>query len=479
MRSVRAALPTDGTSAAVMPAALPPIYMPIPRPAPAPTTAAVAGIGGGTSTTLLSRSFDKAEALRILREAFEEIPAEEWTGLARLIEEWERDKPFAGKKVLLNCHLTRSTLIMVYALLIAGAELDVSATSELVVHSDIQEILVRAGIPFYSPLPPSGDYDVTLDCAAGLVGKIRPKIGSVELTHVDPRVYEGLDYPIISADYDSITKNIETYYGTGDGCRRALIAHERQQWEEIISSMEQELERLMLAARQARENYGERSIELAVLLRSIAARREQLAKLLPEITEEEISRKLFNRGRKFVIFGFGKVGKGIVQALLASGVLPEDITFIDRDKGQLLKSLSFNLGFTPSSRSFIYFKDSSPEKLAESCAAIRRAVHEASTVITATGVEGLVSRYFERGDFRWMDPETGQERGPLLVNMGTPDEWGVNFSDKDILNNKKPANFGLQKPEPPRQVLFLARQKKPEQPPTRVIFLGPIFECLL
>src|SRR3989344_7605130 len=306
MRSVRAALPTDGTSAAVMPAALPPIYMPIPRPAPAPTTAAVAGIGGGTSTTLLSRSFDKAEALRILREAFEEIPAEEWTGLARLIEEWERDKPFAGKKVLLNCHLTRSTLIMVYALLIAGAELDVSATSELVVHSDIEEVLVRAGIPFYSPLPPTEvEYDVTLDCAAGLVHKVRPKIGSVELTHVDPRVYEGLDYPVVSADYLSVAKNIETYYGTGDGCSRALIAHERQQWEEIISSMDRELEMSMLAARQTREKYGDRSIELAVLSRSIAVKREQLAKLLPEITEAEISRKLFNRGKKFLVFGFG------------------------------------------------------------------------------------------------------------------------------------------------------------------------------
>jgi len=71
--------------------------------------------------------------------------------------------------------------------------------------------------------------------------------------------------------------------------------------------------------------------------------------------------------------------------------------------------------------------------------------------ITATGVQNVMSQYFELLDF---------EKVPLLVNMGTPDEWGNKFPEDIILNKKKPANFMLEYP-------------------TEIIYLDPIFYLLL
>ena len=72
-------------------------------------------------------------------------------------------------------------------------------------------------------------------------------------------------------------------------------------------------------------------------------------------------------------------------------------------------------------------------------------------MITATGQAGALSHYFSQSDY---DPV------PLLINMGTFDEFGANFSPKRIINHKKPANFMLEYP-------------------TEVIYLDPIFSLFL
>ncbi len=82
---------------------------------------------------------------------------------------------------------------------------------------------------------------------------------------------------------------------------------------------------------------------------------------------------------------------------------------------------------------------------------IRSLLPQIWAVITATGQAGAVSRHFSQSDFNLV---------PLLINMGTFDEFGVNFSPERILNRKKPANFMLEYP-------------------TEVIYLDPIFSLFL
>ena len=82
---------------------------------------------------------------------------------------------------------------------------------------------------------------------------------------------------------------------------------------------------------------------------------------------------------------------------------------------------------------------------------IRSLLPQIWAVITATGQAGALSRYFSQSDYNLV---------PLLINMGTLDEFGARFSPQRILNHKKPANFMLEYP-------------------TEVIYLDPIFSLFL
>ncbi len=82
---------------------------------------------------------------------------------------------------------------------------------------------------------------------------------------------------------------------------------------------------------------------------------------------------------------------------------------------------------------------------------IRSLLPQIWAVITATGQAGALSQYFIQNDY---------DAVPLLINMGTFDEFGNHFSPKRIINHKKPANFMLEYP-------------------TEIIYLDPIFSLFL
>ena len=123
-----------------------------------------------------------------LIKAYSQIEPEEYRCLLSLMEEWRVSKPFVGKKVLMNAHLTLITLTMVHALWLGGAEVDITAISPLVVHGpekgkfDTVTPLLEAEVCYYpnGAIPENKKrdyYDVTFDCGAELLGLVIPKKG--------------------------------------------------------------------------------------------------------------------------------------------------------------------------------------------------------------------------------------------------------------------------------------------------------------
>lgn len=132
-------------------------------------------------------------------------------------------------------------------------------------------------------------------------------------------------------------------------------------------------------------------------------------------------------GKSFVIFGNGKVGNGIAEAI---SLLDAKTTIIDIHPPP-----------TDQFDSFDYVAGSDKEGVVKVCAA-------ANYIITATGMKNLISdkyAYLGLGD-----------ANARLINMGAEDEFGPAIPFAKAENNKSPLNFLL--PEP-----------------TRLRFLDPIF----
>lgn len=122
---------------------------------------------------------------------------------------------------------------------------------------------------------------------------------------------------------------------------------------------------------------------------------------------------MFNK--PYIVFGYGKVSRGIVYQLKK---FSQDITVIDTKCPSVLRGVKFIA--------------------ADNRQEIRHAISGAYAAITATGVSGLMTHYYHffKADFG----------DCLLANMGAADEFGENFSEDEILFNKKPLNFSLVEP---------------------------------
>ena len=143
---------------------------------------------------------------------------------------------------------------------------------------------------------------------------------------------------------------------------------------------------------------------------------------------------------KFMIFGFGKVGKGIASALESAGTPRKNIFIIE------ISSEAYMDAMKNSYQSLLL-----SEHTQENIEKIKQMIPDMWAVITATGVDGAISQYFSQGDFNSI---------PFLINMVMGDEFGLHFSTERIVNRKKPANFMLDYP-------------------TDVIYLDPIFALFL
>jgi adenosylhomocysteinase len=248
-----------------------------------------------------------------LYEAYsKKIPKNQYLCLNQLMSEWKESKPFQGKKILINQHITLFTLTFIHALILGGAEVEVTATPILNIHGknkkdfDAFTPIEKANVPFY----PDGNipenkknnyYDVIFDCGAGLVNNVIPKLGALELTKTPRSVYDNINYPVIDVD-DSKTKEIETHYGTGDGFIRCI------------------LQLFKMSAKQVHNNCIVYSISPKTLLIE----------------------------NKYVIFGYGKVGTDIVDELKTAGAAMDNIFILDIDKKacEKAKKMGFKIIFS-------------------------------------------------------------------------------------------------------------------------------------
>lgn len=200
----------------------------------------------------------------------------------------------------------------------------------------------------------NGIYDFHLDCAAELLNRQSPRIGTVEITGTGTNKYGEamIDYPIISIDMCEI-KNLEGMLGTGEDFVRAFT----------------------------------------------------------EITNENIA------NRAFMIFGYGKVGKGIANYLKKEGAI---ITVVDLNTTFLDQAQ--RAGFAG-----IYALNTED---------IEKAAESMFCIVTATGRDNVISKNYKTQPFK----------NKYLANMGVDDEFGFQFTDDEILCKKKPINFFISTP---------------------------------
>lgn len=163
--------------------------------------------------------------MKELIDKISEISITERMCTQHILREWKGCPPLINEKILINCHLTVATLILIEIFLFSGAEVKITCTNNLVCHEPIKRILVNLGI--YISMDEillssnQQDFDIVLDCGAFLANDIIPRKAFIELTHVEASQYITRSCPVISVD-NSFIKKIETIYGTGDGFVRAI-----------------------------------------------------------------------------------------------------------------------------------------------------------------------------------------------------------------------------------------------------------------
>lgn len=120
-------------------------------------------------------------------------------------------------------------------------------------------------------------------------------------------------------------------------------------------------------------------------------------------------------GRSVVVFGCGKVGRGIICRL--------------QEEGAAVTAVDVPGAVPPSGMAFIA-RDNRP--------ALQAALAGAWCGVSVTGVRGALHGMF--------DPAPVIESGILLANMGVEDEFGPAIPDDRVLNRNAPLNFALEEP---------------------------------
>lgn len=281
----------------------------------------------------------------------------EFDGMVLLSEQRQKlelTKPYLGLTILHNVPLTMATVFKVEALALGGALVTSFMSQVIPPDKNAVALLKQANFPVTENLDLHETYDFHLDCCAEFKNIAKPRLGAVELTQSGSMLYKNANLDYpVISVDDSKLKVLETFLGTGDGLARAL--------------------------------------------------------------DSKFGSSMF--GKPFVIFGNGKVGKGIVYALQK---FTDDITVIDLKSGLLNKKNGVK---------YIEAIDIN---------AIKQIINKSFAVITATGKQHLLTKIY---DLRAKD--CGEA---ILINMGAEDEYGPNFQDDEVEFAKKPFNFSLPMP---------------------------------
>ena len=301
----------------------------------------------------------------ILNDAYGE---REYPALLALAREWAQTRPFEGLRVLAATPVFRNTLLQYRALLAGGANLVVGIGGSengatMPCDSGIVDFLRENGIRVVGLQEAQKlAFDLILDCA-GQFSACHPRFGFVELTRSGVQFYEKCEHPVYVAD-SGIVKRIETCLGTGEGYVRALA-------------------------------------QLGYDFCAGGADRD-------------------GAGKKFVVFGSGKVGQGIVLQLLRSGANVQVVTDCSRGSCAFLDA------------------NDVPVTDCNDLDAVAALVRDADFVVTATGVKGAL-------DVPELTAALVESRA-VLANMGVEDEYGPGVPATRVLAEKKPLNFILEEP---------------------------------
>ena len=273
---------------------------------------------------------------------------EEYGALEAQFQEWADTKPLQGLTVLDATPLYDNTLLKYRNLLAAGARLTIGLSPLLSNHPDTLRFAAEElGLPTATE---QGAYDLVLDCAAAFC-QSTAALGHVELTRSGVPTYQQSNKNVYVADSGRI-KEIETEYGTGESCFRAL------------------------------EQLGHTDYA----------------------------------GRRLVLFGAGKVGRGIWREAQRRGIKVEVVA--------------------DPSTSLI------PQKVHDyrNRAAVEELIDGAWAVAMATGIEGALGQT--------VDAQKAHRSGALLINMGATDEFGPEFDRKRLVAEGRTLNFLLDEPTP-------------------------------
>ena len=280
--------------------------------------------------------------------------------LQSLAATWSETRPLQGMRVLHNIPLTHETMLKLEPLYIAGADVTVTHLDlpGLQPKQECVDLLVEAGadVQIDHGLV-AGAYDFALDCCAQipLMDNVSITRGYVELTQSGTPVYSKLETDLPVFSIDhSKLKCLEGMFGTGEACVRAI-----KQFVE------------------------------------------------PSLKE-----------RKFVVFGYGKVGRGITRYLSREDAR---ITVVDSDETCLEQASE--AGFAALTKS-----DRQP---------LLDAINDSFALITATGHPDLIGELFLPSDI---------SEDVHLINMGADDEFGDAFPASRVVANKAPLNFKLDSP---------------------------------
>ncbi|MFO2511757.1 NAD(P)-dependent oxidoreductase [Legionella pneumophila serogroup 2] len=144
------------------------------------------------------------------------------------INEWGKNRPLEGVKILHHVPLVPNTLLKIAALVAANAEVTVTNPASFCqAHPDAITCLHKSGIPYVENLDLLRDetFDVYLDCGGQLHQSLgRPLRGAIELTGSGDQYYRSLktlDFPVISIDH-TMTKQLETVFGCAESSHQAI-----------------------------------------------------------------------------------------------------------------------------------------------------------------------------------------------------------------------------------------------------------------
>jgi len=260
-----------------------------------------------------------------------------------------------GYQIVNNTPLTISAIVKMMPFIKNGFKLKTTTPTFLGRDPEAIRLVQEMGYEFDLGKERFDGADMVLDCCGEMSENSTVK-AVAELTKTGADIYRRRELrKPVLSVDDSRVKALETYYGTGDGFIRAF--------KEFIS---------------------------------------------PNVSRA-----------RFLVFGFGKVGKGIVRGLLEAGatcaVVDEREAALRSVTGQEAKKV-----------------------LSSEIGTISALLKDHDFLITCTGKDHFLS------DTPWAD-EIRRSK-VRLINMGAADEFGPRFSEGDVENGKKPINFKLKRP---------------------------------